>query len=630
MSEPDDALRQAQGPGRQGPSSEEVVAEVSELSISYRADTQQVTVVDGVSFTLHHGRTLGLVGESGSGKSTLARTLLGHLRAGSQIDHGHVLVHGNDVFALAAEPLRQLRGNTVGLVSQNAGDALTPSIRIGDQIAESLRVHGLPADRDRVVQLLDLVRLPSPEVLRRRYPHELSGGQQQRVAIAMAVATDPDILVLDEPTTALDVVTQAAILDLIDELQSRLGMAVLIVSHDLGVVSAIADDVLVLQDGQAVEHGPATQVLTAPEEPYTRELLAAAPRVDGAPPAPEPPSRTFSDQPHQVHSVREVVEGAGSGAEVLISCADLDIRYPGARRRAVDGFGLDLRHGESVAIVGESGSGKSTVAATLAGLTEAERGRASLRVDGQDHNLLSTAARRSTELRRAVQLIFQNADLSLNPRRTVGDAIARPLRVFRRAHGRRTINHTVGTLLTEVGLGPEYARRLPGQLSGGQRQRVGIARALAAEPRVLIADEITTALDVSVQAEVLALLETLRHERGLASLFISHDLAVVRQVSDRIVVMRNGQIVEMAPTATLFADPRHDYTRQLLAAVLEPGAGRRATAAGGERDSVGAVDRPSTSSGPSGGTGSGSLGAELITVGDDHVVRVEKGSSKQQ
>lgn len=529
-----------------------LAAEVRELSISYQAGTEQVTVVDDVSFTLRRGRTLGLVGESGSGKSTLARTLLGHLRPGSRIDSGRVVVHGDDVFELGPEPLRRLRGGTVALVSQNAGDALTPSMRVGEQVAETLRVHGLPATRARILELLELVRLPSAKTLRRRYPHELSGGQQQRVAIAMAVATDPDVLVLDEPTTALDVVTQAAVLELVAELRIRLGMAVLIVSHDLGVVSAVADEVLVMRSGRAVEQGLTREVLTAPAAQYTRELLAAAPRIHG-------------DEPPEVRDRQD---------DVLVRCADLAIRYPGARRRAVHGFDLDLRRGESVAVVGESGSGKSTVAAALAGLAHAEHGEATLTADGREHDLLATAGRRSADVRRSVQLVFQNADLSLNPRRSVGDTIARPLRVFGRVKGRKATRDAVGTLLTEVGLGPEFAGRLPAQLSGGQRQRVGIARALAAEPLVLIADEITTALDVSVQAEVLDLLEHLRSSRGLASVFISHDLAVVRHVADRIIVMKDGRIVEVAATAALFEDPQHPYTRQLLDAVLEPGGDR--------------------------------------------------------
>ncbi|RLV56292.1 ABC transporter ATP-binding protein [Aeromicrobium phragmitis] len=530
--------------------SETTTARVEGLTVSYRAGEQRVVVAEDVSFQLHRGRTLGLVGESGSGKSTVARTLLGHLREGSTVDRGTVTVFDDDVFSLPAERLRKLRGGTVALVSQNAGHALTPSMRVGAQIREALAVHGLPCGDDRIVELLRLVRLPSPETLGRRYPHELSGGQQQRVAIAMAVATDPQILVLDEPTTALDVVTQAAVLALVSDLREQLGMAVLIVSHDLGVVSAVADEVLVLRSGREVEHGSTQQVLSAPREEYTRELIAAAPRIHGVP----------------------VPDGRDLETDLILRCTDVDIRYTRAPQLAVSGFDLEVRRGETVAIVGESGSGKSTIAAALAGLADVERGDASLwSADGTRHDLLGPAGRRPVDVRRSVQLVFQNADLALNPRRTVGDAIARPLKVFGRAKGRQEPRASVERLLTEVGLGPEFADRLPAQLSGGQRQRVGIARALAAEPTLLIADEITTALDVSVQADVLALLDDLRTRRALSCLFISHDLAVVRSVADRIVVMKDGRVVESAPTTSLFENPRHPYTRTLLDAVVEPG-----------------------------------------------------------
>ncbi|WP_392507503.1 dipeptide ABC transporter ATP-binding protein [Naumannella halotolerans] len=524
-------------------------AEISGLGISYRAAGRRVDVVRDVSFSLPIGRTLGLVGESGSGKSTTARTLLGHLRDGSRIDAGSVRVLGEDVFALPPERLRQLRGGSVGLVAQNAGHALTPSMTVGDQVAETLAGHGLPHGTDRLTELFDLVRLPSPRALLRRYPHELSGGQQQRAAIAMAVSTDPRLLVLDEPTTALDVITQAAVLSLINELQERLGMAVLIVSHDLGVVSAVADEVLVLKDGTEVESGPTDQVLRSPRTDYTRVLLEAAPRVHGS-----------------AVSRDEIAEAP------LVSCRGLQIRYPGAERRAVNGVDLTLRRGETLAVVGESGSGKSTIATALAGLVALEGGSAELvSADGARLDLSKPPHRRPVAARRAMQLIFQNADLALNPRRSVGDAIGRALRVFDRAHGGTSIRRDVERLLSEVGLTPAMADRVPAQLSGGQRQRVGIARALAADPELLIADEVTTALDVSVQAEVLELLEGLRSSRGLSCLFISHDLAVVRNVADRVMVMRSGVVVESAPTDVLFDDPRHPYTKALMDAVVEPG-----------------------------------------------------------
>ncbi len=561
------------------------VAQVTDLRVSYRAGDGRVTVVDGLSFALHEGRTLGLVGESGSGKSTAARTLLGHLREGSRIDGGSVEVFGDDVFALAAEPLRQLRGGTVGLVAQNAGHALTPSIRVGAQIREALQVHSLPSDAGAVEELLRLVRLPSPETIGRRYPHELSGGQQQRVAIAMAVATRPKVLVLDEPTTALDVITQAAVLRLVGDLREQLGMAVLIVSHDLGVVSAVADDVLVLREGREVEHGATLDVLERPREDYTRELIDAAPRIEGV------------DAPE-----------ARDADDTVLRCRGVDIRYPGAPRLAVRGFDVEIRRGETVALVGESGSGKSTVATALAGLAIVQNGTAELAdADGERHDLLRAAARRPVAVRRAVQLIFQNADLALNPRRTVGDALARPLKVFGRVPAARR-RERVAELLTEVGLGPEFAARVPAQLSGGQRQRVGIARALAAEPSLLIADEVTTALDVSVQADVLDLLARLRDEHALSCLFISHDLAVVRSVADRIVVMRDGSVVEAAATADLFAHPRHPYTRSLLEAVVEPGT---TSLPDSDADSRRASVDPE---------------AALVDVGGGHIVRDDEGA----
>ncbi|MPV51314.1 dipeptide ABC transporter ATP-binding protein [Pseudactinotalea sp. HY160] len=563
----------------------DLTARISGLTISYAAGTGRVRVVDDLSLDLRAGRTLGLVGESGSGKSTVADTLLGHLRPGSAIDSGTVEVQGQDVFALAPRDLRELRGRTVALVPQNAGHSLTPSMRIGEQIREALAVHGLPAGDDRVHELLARVRLPSPAQLARRYPHELSGGQQQRVTIAMAIAPGPKVLVLDEPTTALDVITQAAVLALVADLRDELGMAVLIVSHDLGVVSAVSDEVVVMRTGADVEHGPTSQVLTAPRADYTRELLAAAPRIEGTEP---PPLLDL-------------------GADVVLACEGVDIRYPHAPRRAVTDFGVQVRHSETVALVGESGSGKSTVATALAGLVRIEAGRMTLRdADGASHDLGGPVARRPRAVRRGVQMVFQNADLALNPRRSVADAIARPLTVFG-ILSRNQRRAEVEQLLIEVGLGPEFAPRLPGQLSGGQRQRVGIARALAARPSLLIADEPTTALDVSVQAEVLDLLDELRERRGLACLFISHDLAVVRRLAHRIVVMNSGHIVESAPTSELFADPRHPYTRTLLDSVVEPGQSRLPDADLERRRFR--IDGA----------------AELATVGTDHLVRLDQG-----
>ncbi|PZF59669.1 ABC transporter ATP-binding protein [Curtobacterium sp. MCSS17_008] len=548
------------------PPGQHPLVRVEDLAVSYAAGRRSVPVVRGVSFTIAPGRTLGLVGESGSGKSTVARTLLAHLRAGSRIDRGRVLVDGEDVFALSAAGRRALRGGTASVVAQNAGQALTPSMRVGEQIREALRAHGEPDGPDRVAGLVRLVRLPDPDGIVRRFPHQLSGGQQQRVAIAMAVAARPRVLVLDEPTTALDVVTQAAVLDLVADLGRELDMAVLLVSHDLGVVSAMADEIAVMRDGEVVEHAATASLFAAPQHEYTRALLAAVPggRTGGT-----GRLRRTAPVPETVAARRTVTAppGPGPATRPVVAAEDLVVRYGRGLPAAVDGVSVTIAPRETLAVVGESGSGKSTLATALAGLVPAESGTFAYDDGTVRGDLREPVARRSPELRRAVQLVFQNADTSLNPRRTVGAAVGRPLRLFTGSSSRER----VGELLTQVGLGPEYADRLPAQLSGGQRQRVGIARALAADPRLVIADEITTALDVQVQAGVLALLDDLRRERGLSCLFISHDLAVVRGVADRVAVMTGGRIVEVGPTERVFTGPNHPYTSTLLRATLEPG-----------------------------------------------------------
>ncbi|PZE67719.1 MULTISPECIES: ABC transporter ATP-binding protein [unclassified Curtobacterium] len=563
----------------------DAIVRVDDLSISYAAGKRRVPVVRSVSFAIEAGRTLGLVGESGSGKSTVARTLLAHLRAGSAIDGGTVRVDGADVFALSPAGRRALRGGTASVVAQNAGQALTPSMRVGEQIREALRAHGEPDGPERVAELVRLVRLPDPDGIVRRYPHQLSGGQQQRIAIAMAVAARPRVLVLDEPTTALDVVTQAAVLDLVADLGRQLGMAVLLVSHDLGVVSAMADEIAVMRDGEVVEHAATAALFAAPQHEYTRALLAAVP--DGRRPGPTSPvpDRRASGEsavPMGRGADRDALDATAPGtvgstatgtvpperaARPVVTADDLVIRYGRGLPAAVDGVSFTIAAHETLAVVGESGSGKSTLATALAGLVPAESGTFTYDDGATSGDLREPIAGRAPALRRAVQLVFQNADTSLNPRRTVGAAVARPLRLFSGSSSR----DRVGALLSQVGLGPEFADRLPAQLSGGQRQRVGIARALAAEPSLVIADEITTALDVQVQAGILALLADLQRERGLACLFISHDLAVVRGVADRVAVMTGGRIVEIGPTERVLTGPNHPYTSTLLAATLEPG-----------------------------------------------------------
>ncbi|MDO5743341.1 MAG: ABC transporter ATP-binding protein [Micrococcaceae bacterium] len=530
---------------------------VENLSISYAAGERLIPVVNDVSFSIGPGETFGLVGESGSGKSTVARTLLAQLRPGSRVQGGRVLIGSQDVFSLTAPELRALRGGTVALVAQNAGQALTPSMRIGAQVHEALTSHGLPASRAQVLQALDEVRLPNVKDLARRYPHELSGGQQQRVSIAMAIAARPDVLVLDEPTTALDVVTQAAVLRLIKDLCQELRTATLIVSHDLGVVSGMADHVAVMRNGSLLETQPTVELFAAPKDQYTRELLRDVPKL-----------RTGTAR---AAALPAEVEAAFT--EVLVECKDVTISYTASGPPAVDTVNLQIHRGETLAVVGESGSGKSTLAWTLAGLRGATSGTMHVEggsAGGVGGDLGEPVANRSRELRRMVQLIFQNADTSLNPRRSVAAAIRRPLRLFGTVERSRE-KARVEELLTEVGLPASFGKRLPSQLSGGQRQRVGIARALAAGPDLIIADEITTALDVSVQADILELLDGLQRTHGLSTLFISHDLAVVADVADRVVVMKNGRVVEVGPVAAVLAGPNHPYTASLLASVIEPG-----------------------------------------------------------
>ncbi|SDL22615.1 ABC transporter ATP-binding protein [Tessaracoccus oleiagri] len=564
---------------------------IQDLAISYRTAQGRppVHVVHDVSLQVELGQTLAIVGESGSGKSTVARTLLGYLRPGSFVRGGSVTVGGQDVFALKGPELRELRGGTVALVAQNAGQALTPSMRIGKQVAEALTVHGGAASDERVAELLDQVALPNR--LARSYPHELSGGQQQRVAIAMAVAARPQALVLDEPTTALDVVTQAGVLRLLRDLSDELNAATLLVSHDLGVVAGMADDVLVMRDGRQVEYRPARELFAAPADDYTRMLLASAPRLtdDGL-------VEVTDDGTRRVRSRVDVRD-----TEALIRGSDVRVTYGRGSRavHAVNGVDLEVRRGEVVALVGESGSGKSTLAWSVAGLTPPSGGAltysggAATDPEGTEvaeADLTKPVRRRPLGLRRRIQLVFQNADTALNPRLTVGTSIRRPLQLFRTARGKE--KQRVGELLGQVELPAEFARRLPGQLSGGQRQRIGIARALAGDPTVIIADEITTALDVSVQASVLRLLDDIRRENRLACIFISHDLAVVRGIADRVLVMHDALVVEEGLTAAVFGNPRHPYTRELLSATLVVPDGASATAQGPSGDAEWVMQDP--------------------------------------
>ncbi|MHC9293718.1 ABC transporter ATP-binding protein [Mycobacterium sp. LTG2003] len=493
-------------------------------------------IVRGVSFDVHREQTVGIVGESGSGKSMTVLAATGLLDApGAVVAGTSTLADGSQLVGASARLLRAVHGGRIGFVFQDPGTSLNPLLSLARQITETLEAHRNMSRRQariRAGELLDAVGLPQDRL--DSYPHQLSGGQRQRVMIAIALACDPELLIADEPTTALDVTTQAQIIDLVADLQRDFGTAVVWISHDLGVIGQVADDVTVLRDGEAVEQAPILDVFDRPEHEYTRGLLAARPRVDGVGPAPAP-----------------------GDAPTLLDVRGLTVHYSGVP--AVRDVSFQIRRGTTLGVVGESGSGKSTVAAALTGLTEPSAGIATL--DGAD---VFAGGR---DLRRRISLVFQDPFASLNPRARVGAAIGEPLQVHRLAKGRRARTERVAQLLELVDLPTDFASRYPHELSGGQRQRVSIARALATEPDLLILDESTASLDVSVQSRVLDLLSDLQRELGLAYLFIAHDLAVVHRMSHDVLVMRDGEAVEYRPAAELFAAPEHEYTRTLLAAV---------------------------------------------------------------
>lgn len=540
-----------------GTPSAQPVLSVTDLSVSIgRAD-----IVKSVSFDVAPGGTLGIVGESGSGKSMSVLAATGLLDApGARVTGRSILRTGShdlDLTTASPRTLRSVHGGSIGFVFQDPGTSLNPLLTLERQISESLEAHrGMTrrAARARSLELLEAVGIPSPESRLDSYPHQLSGGQRQRVMIAIALACDPQMLVADEPTTALDVTTQAQIIELVRQLQHERGTAVVWISHDLGVIGQVADDVLVLKSGEAVEHRDVVSLIEAPQHRYTQDLLSARPQL-GRTPGP-----------------------ADGEAEVLLEVRDLDITFPVSSStgrqliHAVDHVSFQVKRGQTLGIVGESGSGKSTIANVLTGLAKPDAGTAQL--GGQD--VLAARGKSGRRLKRRLGMVFQDPFASLNSRMRVGDTIAEPLRVHRlvkasgsanNGRGRDQVGQRIQELLDLVGLPGDFASRYPHELSGGQRQRVSIARALALNPEVVILDESTAALDVSIQARVLDLLKELQQELGLTYLFIAHDLAIVQQMSHDVLVMRNGQAVEQGPAAQIFDDPQHEYTRMLLAAI---------------------------------------------------------------
>jgi peptide/nickel transport system ATP-binding protein len=558
------------------------VLSIRELAIAFRADGVWRAAVEGLSFDVGERETLAVVGESGAGKSVAALAVMRLLPTANSRSAGAILLDGRDVLKLSEEEMRKVRGAVASMIFQEPMTSLNPALTIGFQIAESLIYHrGLPrrAASAEALRILERVRVPAARQRLNEYPHRFSGGMRQRVMIAMALACKPKLLIADEPTTALDVTVQAEILELIRALQNEEGMSVLFITHDMGVVAEIADRVVVMWKGDKVEEGPASEVLLRPRHSYTQALLAAVPRLGsmrgetapkpfldvGGDPAPAAAVLSARARPgHQAAS-------PSSSAPPLLEVANLVTRFPirsgvlgrvSARVHAVENVSFRLDAGETLGLVGESGCGKSTTGRSILRLVEPSSGRVSF--EGEDVRALDTQDLR--RMRQRMQMIFQDPYASLDPRTSIGAAIAEPIVVHglaRRAEARER----VADLLLRVGLTPDMARRLPHEFSGGQRQRIAIARALALSPKLIVADEAVSALDVSVKARIVNLMMSLQAEMGLAFLFISHDIAVIERVSHRIAVMRLGEIVEIGPRAAIIEDPRHPYTRKLMAAV---------------------------------------------------------------
>ncbi|MEZ3159004.1 ABC transporter ATP-binding protein [Microbacterium sp. BWT-B31] len=532
------------------------VLSIEDLRVSYAGRAGRREVVHGVSFDVAEGEVVALVGESGSGKSTTAHALIGLLPQGGRLDAGAVRVGGADIAGWSSRRLRAVRGTQIGLVPQDPTSSLDPVRPIGVQVGEILRVHG---ERDsrvikaRVLELLERVGLDDPALRARQYPHELSGGMRQRVLIATAIALRPRLIIADEPTSALDATVQRRILDLIDDLRREGGTSVLLVTHDLGVAADRAQRIVVLKDGRVVEEGPADGILSDPRDQYTRQLLADAPALaTGFRQAPAPlylrdASAAAAENPYAITATGLIKEFSARGREPF---------------RAVDEVSFRVRRGTTHALVGESGSGKTTTARLVTRFLHPDAGT----IDLAGTDVAGLKRDEVRQLRRRIQLVYQNPFSSLDPRQSVSAIVAEPLHNF--GEGRRADRaERAAELIDRVALPRDVLERSPRELSGGQRQRVAIARALAIRPDVVVLDEAVSALDVTVQARILELLESLQQELGLTYLFISHDLAVVRRISHTVSVMRRGRIVEDGPTEVLFADPTHHYTRELLAAV---------------------------------------------------------------
>jgi glutathione transport system ATP-binding protein len=565
----------------------EMLISVEDLTVKFGANR----VVENLSFSVAPGKTVAVVGESGSGKSvtSLAVMRLADMM-GATFSSGRILFGDKDLLQTSQKAMRRIRGREIAMIFQEPMTSLNPVFTIGEQICEVLLLHEAMTKSTAMAEarrLLDMVRLPDSEQLLKRYPHQLSGGMRQRVMIAMALACRPRLLIADEPTTALDVTIQAQILHIMRDLQQELGMGMIFITHDMGVVAEMADDVVVMWKGKKVEEGPVREIFANPQHPYTRTLLAAVPRLGSMTGEVFPkrmPVTVLRDGAPVVVGEERVQDTARYDEKPLLSVRDLSVSFDirkslfgkvTHRLSAVSKVGFDIYPGETLALVGESGSGKSTIGRTIQQLQTTMTG--DIAFNGKRFSSMSAAER--FRLRQDVQYIFQDPFASLDPRKTVGFSIAEPINTHGLILGTKAVRRRVDELLERVGLTSAHADRYPHEFSGGQRQRVCIARALASEPKLIIADEALSALDVSIQAQIINLFMDLQAERGLAYLFISHDMAVVEEISHRVAVLYLGQIMEMGSRQQVFETPRHDYTRRLLSAVpvADPNRERKST-----------------------------------------------------
>ncbi|WP_204359724.1 ABC transporter ATP-binding protein [Marinomonas primoryensis] len=540
-------------------------------------------VIDDLSFSVMAGRTLAIVGESGSGKSITSQSIMRLAETnGASYPSGRIIFSTEagdvDLLSLSQDKMRSIRGKDIAMIFQEPMTSLNPVFTIGDQISESLSLHKKISKTDALeesIKLLKMVRLPDAKDMLKRYPHQLSGGMRQRVMIAMALACRPKVLIADEPTTALDVTIQAQILTILHDLQKELNMAVIFITHDMGVVAEIADDVVVMWKGKKVEHGPVKTLFANPQHPYTKALLSAVPRLGSMTGEAFPkrfPITVMEGESSRLIGEERIQNTACYDEGPLLSVRDLVTRFDSKkgffggvthRVHAVEKVSFDIFRGETLALVGESGSGKSTIGRTIQQLQKATSGDISF----EGHPFVGMSRADRQRLRQEIQYIFQDPLASLDPRKTVGFSIAEPIKTHDLIQGEQNIKNRVNELLERVGLTAEHAKRYPHQFSGGQRQRVCIARALASNPKLIIADEALSALDVSIQAQIINLFMELQEEHGIAYLFISHDMAVVEKMSHRVAVLYLGQIAELGSRQQVLETPSHSYTQRLLSAV---------------------------------------------------------------